>query len=244
MSARRWMIVVAVLVSCAVPELDRTGMIRCGTDDGNGLGMCPSGFECRLEHCCPADSPTSTCPAVASSIVGAPCTANDCAVLTSVSACCASAPMFPGGYTTTPNCTSNTPCGEFGVCINFAFIGRAACVRRCTYRAGTITSCRAAPTELAASPAGTYVCIPDPEGRSPNDGVCIPDCTANSAVCGTALQCNPATHTCGNCNNNPALCTGGTTCNRTSGGCGDCSTSNPCPVGSGLSCRPLSGRCR
>ena len=50
MSARRWMLAAAVLVSCAVPELDRTGAIRCGAADDGGLGLCPSGFECRLEQ--------------------------------------------------------------------------------------------------------------------------------------------------------------------------------------------------
>ena len=242
MSARRWVLAAAVLVSCAVPELDRTGEIRCGAADDSGLGLCPSGFECRLERCCPTDSSTSTCPGVASPTVGAPCSTNTCASLTSTVACCAPAPSFPGGYTTTLNCTSNAPCGEFGVCINLPFIGRPACVRRCAYRAGAITPCRAAPSEVGASPAGSYVCIPDPEGRAPNDGVCIPDCTVTPAVCGPALQCNPATHTCGNCASNPAICTGGTTCNRVSGECGRCSVLNPCPAGS--SCNLVMGRCR
>ena len=242
MSARRWMLAVAVLVSCAVPELDRTGEIRCGTADDSGLGLCPSGFECRLDHCCPTDSSTSTCPAVASPTVGAPCSTNVCTSLTSTVACCAPAPSFPGGYTTTLNCTSNAPCGEFGVCISLPSVGRPACLRRCTYRAGAITQCRAAPSEVGASPAGTYVCIPDPEGRAPNDGVCIPDCTATPAVCGTSLQCNAATHTCGNCMSNPAMCTGGTVCHRDSGLCGRCSNMNASQQCSSGTC--VGGRCR
>ena len=242
MSARRFFFAAALLVSCAVPELDRDGAIRCGAVDGTGLGLCPSGFECRLERCCPTDSSTSTCPGVATPVVGAPCSTNMCTNTAGASACCAPAPVFPGGYTTTLNCTSNAPCGEFGACVNFPFIGRAACVRRCTYRAGAITPCRAAPSEVGAARSGTYVCIPDPEGRAPNDGVCIPDCTVSPAVCGATLQCNPATHTCGSCASNPAMCTGGTTCNRVSGECGRCSLLVPCPAGQ--MCTLGTGRCR
>lgn len=246
MSARRWLLAAAMLVSCAVPELDRAGAIRCGAADDSGLGLCPSGFECRLERCCPTDSSASTCPAVAAAIVGAPCTTNMCASTTTTAACCAPSTSFPGGYTTTLNCTSNAPCGEFGVCINFSFIGRTACLRRCTYHAGAITACRAAPTEVAASPSGTYVCIPDPEGRSPNDGVCIPDCTVTPSVCGAGLQCNATTRTCtsssGGCSSNPAMCVGGTACHRDSGECGRCSLVNTCPTGQ--TCSIVTGRCR
>lgn len=242
MSARRFFFAAALLVSCAVPELDRDGDIRCGAVDGTGLGLCPSGFECRLERCCPADSPTSTCPGVATPVVGAPCSTNACTNTAAAAACCAPAPTFPGGYTTTLNCTSNAPCGEFGACVNFPFIGRAACVRRCTYRAGAITPCRDAPSEVGAARSGTYVCIPDPEGRAPNDGVCIPDCTVTPSVCGATLQCNATTHTCGSCTSNPAMCTGGTTCNRVSGECGRCSLLVPCPAGQ--NCTLGTGRCR
>ena len=242
MSARRFFFAAALLVSCAVPELDRDGAIRCGAADGTGLGLCPSGFECRLERCCPTDSPTSTCPGVATPVVGAPCSTNTCTNTAGASACCAPVPTFPGGYTTTLNCTSNAPCGEFGACVNFPFIGRAACVRRCTYRAGAITPCRDGASEVGAARSGTYVCIPDPEGRAPNDGVCIPDCTVTPAVCGAALQCNATTHTCGSCTSNPAMCTGGTTCNRVSGECGRCSLLVPCPAGQ--MCTLGTGRCR
>jgi hypothetical protein len=235
------MLAAALLASCAAPALDRDGNIRCGAADSTGLGLCPSGYECRLERCCPADSSTSTCPAVASATVGAPCTGNTCTT-TSTAACCAPTTTFPGGYSTTLNCSSNAPCGEFGVCINLVFIGRTACLRRCTWREGAITPCRAAPSELGASPAGSYVCIADPEGRAPNDGVCIPDCTVTPSVCGDALRCDPVTHTCGNCNTNPAMCPAGTACNRASGQCGRCSLLVPCPAGQ--SCTLASGRCR
>lgn len=97
------MLAVALLVSCAVPELDRAGAIRCGAADDGGGGLCPSGFECRLERCCPADSSTSTCPAVSTPLVGAPCTANPCSNTSALSACCAPSTTFPGGYTTTLN---------------------------------------------------------------------------------------------------------------------------------------------
>jgi hypothetical protein len=242
--ARRFFFAAALLVSCAVPELDRDGAIRCGAVDGTGLGLCPSGFECRLERCCPTDSSTSTCPGVATPVVGAPCSTNMCTNTAGASACCAPAPVFPGGYTTTLNCTSNAPCGEFGACVNFPFIGRAACVRRCTYRAGAITPCRAAPSEVGAARSGTYVCIPDPEGRAPNDGVCIPDCTVSPAVCGTTLQCNATTHTCGSCTSNPGMCTGGAVCNRDSGQCGRCALTGPNTCPAGQSCNLLIGRCR
>lgn len=241
MSAHRWILAAALLVSCAVPELDRAGAIRCGAADDGG-GLCPSGFECRLERCCPTDSSTSTCPAVSTPLVGAPCTANPCSNTSALSACCAPSTTFPGGYTTTLNCTSNSPCGEFGACITFPFVGRAACVRRCTYRQGMVTPCRAAPSEVAAAREGSYVCIPDPEGRASNDGVCIPDCTVTPAVCSGTLQCNPATHTCGNCVTNPSLCTGGTACNRLTGECGRCSLLVACPAGQ--MCSVVSGRCR
>ena len=244
MSARRFFFAAALLVSCAVPELDRDGAIRCGSADGTGLGLCPSGFECRLERCCPTDSSTSTCPGVATPVVGAPCSTNVCTNTAGASACCAPAPTFPGGYTTTLNCTSNAPCGEFGACINLAFMGRSACLRRCTYRAGAFTPCRAAPSETGASPAGTYVCISDPEGRAPNDGVCIPDCTVTPAVCSAALQCNAATHTCGSCSNNPGMCTGGTTCNRISGLCGRCTRTGADACPGRQTCMPILGRCQ
>ncbi len=242
MSARRYTFIAAMLVSCAVPELDRTGVIRCGAADDSGLGLCPSGFECRLDRCCPADSSTSTCPAVSTPTVGAPCSTNLCTDGAASGACCAPGPTFPGGYTTTLACTSNAPCGEFGACITLPFPPtRMACVRRCTYREGAVTPCRAAPSEVGAAAAGSYVCIPDPEGRVSNDGVCIPDCTVVPSICGTT-QCNPMTHTCGSCVTNPALCTNGATCNRVTGGCVPCSLLVACPAGQ--RCNIASGRCR
>jgi hypothetical protein len=246
-SARRWMLAAAVLVSCAVPALDRTGAIRCGTADG-GLGLCPDGFECRLDRCCPTDSPTGTCPSIPASTSGAPCTAPACATGTAVTACCATvnavgARVLPGGYTTTTNCTSNGQCGEFGACEGGAGFDRTVCLRRCTYRAGRVTPCRDAPAELAAASSGSYVCVPDPEGRASSDGICVPDCTAVPALCGSAAQCNPTTHTCGNCNTNPAMCTGATICNRATGECARCAPLiNPCPAGT--MCNVGSGRCR
>lgn len=233
MSAGRWIFAAAVLVSCAVPELDRTGAIRCGPQDDSGLGLCPSGFECRLERCCPTGGSASTCPAIPAASTGSPCTAPMCTG-TSTGACCATVNnrgerVLPGGYTTTLNCTSDSQCGEFGVCLNNALFGRPVCLRRCTYRAGHVTPCRDAASEVSAAPAGSYVCIPDPEGRSPNDGVCIPDCTMVPQVCGSD-RCDPGTHTCANCIGNPSMCGAGTACNRSTGRCQPCGqdVSNTC----------------
>lgn len=242
MSARRYALAAALLMSCGVPALDTTGAIRCGAPEDGGLGLCPRGFECRLERCCPADSSTSTCPGVSNPTTGAPCSTNECRDATTSGPCCAPRATFPGGYTTTVACTSNAPCGEFGACITLPFLsGRTACVRRCAYREGAVTQCRAAPSEVSAAAAGSYVCVPDPEGRASNDGICIPDCTVVPSLCGTT-QCNPMTHTCGSCVSNPALCAAGSACNRVTGGCGPCSALVPCP--NGQRCTLTSGRCR
>jgi hypothetical protein len=59
---RRWfaMLVLGGLVGCAPPILDQTGAIRCGT--GTDAGSCPTGFECRWDHCCPSTSGMLACP--------------------------------------------------------------------------------------------------------------------------------------------------------------------------------------
>jgi hypothetical protein len=176
--------------------------------------------------------------------VGAPCSTNVCANTAAASACCAPAPTFPGGYTTTLNCTSNARAGSSArASTSPSSAARRACGAAPTARA--ITPCRDGASEVGAARSGNYVCIPDPEGRASNDGVCIPDCTVAPSVCGATLQCNPATHTCGSCATNPALCTGGTTCNRITGECGRCSLltgTSPCP--GGQMCNLVSGRCR
>lgn len=247
MSARRWITAAAVLVSCAVPELDRTGAIRCGGASDGGLGLCPDGFECRLDRCCPADSAASTCPAVAAASVGSPCTGNPCSSTTSPTACCATVNargerVLPGGYSTTINCSANSQCGDFGVCLSSAAFGRPVCLRRCTYRPGQVTPCRAAPSELSAAPSGSYVCLPDPEAQSPTDGICLPDCTAVPALCG-ADQCSPATHTCSNCTADPASCAAGTACNRSTGRCQRCTEDAVNTCGAAVLCVAATGEC-
>ncbi len=270
MTAPRWLLAITVVASCSAPDLDRTGAILCGPANADGVGLCPSGYECRLEHCCPSTSATSACPGETAATTGAPCGPGTCTLSSTAStACCATVnanarEVFRGGYATMLNCTSNAQCGAYGTCTTLQGIGRPACWRRCTYRAGMVTPCRDAASEIASSPSGSYVCVPDPEGRAPNDGVCIPDCTAVPTVCGNDV-CDPATHTCHGCTANTS-CAAGQVCNRSSGQCSDPCTAltavrlcgaltlcvlrtgnciycpeTPCPAG--FSCNATTGRC-
>lgn len=54
----------SLLLGCAVPELDATGAIVCGTNS-----LCPTGFRCELGRCCPSDAGVS-CPVLARACVG------------------------------------------------------------------------------------------------------------------------------------------------------------------------------
>ncbi|MDB4928087.1 MAG: hypothetical protein JWM10_571 [Myxococcaceae bacterium] len=234
MSARRWVFAAAVLVSCAVPELDTEGNIVCGAT--GTTPRCPEGYDCRLGRCCPSGSPLGACPVTQTGGIGAPCAAPACAASsTAAASCCATVngrgrAVFPGGYTTLLGCATTAQCGSNGVCIDAtALLQNPVCLRRCYLPTGsTYAPCRNAPSEGGA--AG-YVCVKDPDDRDANAGICIPDCTVVPDLCpGT---CNVASHTCQSCSFNRALCVGTTVCRAGTCETVACGATNlNCPAGS------------
>jgi hypothetical protein len=63
MGPRWWSLVLFVSIfaaHCGVPPLDRTGVIRCGSDRVGG--GCPPQWSCRFGRCCPPGSTNESCP--------------------------------------------------------------------------------------------------------------------------------------------------------------------------------------
>jgi len=215
---------IALYGACAMPELDTQGTIRCGVE-----GLCPQGYQCRLDRCCPAGAALTACPMLPPGIAGAPCTGTTCTVAVgarSVAGVCMPPPNFPGGYCTVTRCDPNDSagsCGDFAVCVPVN--DSAYCVRRCVFDPlrPQPQPCRNLPGE---TPDGdtAYVCIKDPYDRTANAGLCVPDCTRTN-MCGTNSTCEASTRRCvpRDCRHVPNVCEPmGLSCNRNTGQCIRC----------------------
>lgn len=229
----------ALLGACAVPDLDTSGAIRCGTE-----GVCPDGYQCRIGRCCPAGAPVNACPAVPAGTPGAPCAGTTCtANLGTREAVGTCVTTFPGGYCTVTGCDVNNSdgaCGPSAACVPSA--NTANCIRRCGFDPARPQPqpCRDLAGELAPGQSSSYVCVKDPFDRTTTAGLCVPDCTRFN-WCGANTVCDRVTRSCAavDCRRTPGVCEPmGQSCDATSGACfrcgdlrslGDCTrTGRPC----------------
>ncbi|MDP3276837.1 MAG: hypothetical protein Q8Q09_16675 [Deltaproteobacteria bacterium] len=211
----------SALVGCGVAPLDRTGVIRCGTDIADG--GCPTRFECRSGRCCPSDSPANMCPIEVSRDGSVRCP-NDrnCpgGLVCTFDRCCpadGSGTGLCGAQRVGAACADDVSCGPGLRCFesnpqSFTRIPGGYC---------------APPTECVANdnncgPSGVCVsgtcyarcivtpgsevsqCISQtPSSRSAyscrrlsfdvnaTDGACLPDCNADPSVCAVGSICQP-----------------------------------------------------
>lgn len=199
--------IVALLVGCAVPDLDPGGAIVCGTNN-----LCPQGFSCELGRCCPADAGAS-CPTLPRACVGSTSSTGCIDAANLYGSCQLRGASTCGGLECLPRVTPPTsgfcfvpsaaqmgctlashignPCWDGkGTCVGvaqlgfdpMAFLGRnVLCLPLCTSPAGQ-------PQSQCGSLA---VCL-RPSGLS--GSVCAPDC--RTLGCGAGSTCDRATGIC------------------------------------------------
>ncbi len=193
----------ALLVGCAVPELDRGGAIVCGAANEPN-GGCPTGFTCSAARCCPnAALDGGVCPTLPAACEGQSCTAAGLIVgrpCTALPQCqnpamgevqlCAQGAQIPGGYCTATCRNIGASCGnDQGICVSArAILGLTGgvCLRTCRLPAGVLVArCRAegAPNQ--------YVCVQVP---GTTFTACVPDCKA--VPCGSGQVCDERTRVC------------------------------------------------
>ena len=206
----RALLLLALIAGCAVPELDRTGAIVCGTNN-----LCPAGFACELGRCCPADAGVS-CPTLPRACVGSS-TTSACLDATNLFGSCAPRGgsgcgvfecvprigMLNAGFCTVPMSTRTSPeqpCTTLSHVGNRCWDGKGVCVG--------VTQLGLDPSILGGAVACLPTCTaPAGQGQSQcgNLSVCQRLSGLTSAVCVTDCR--------------SLGCTDGSICDRATGIC-------------------------
>lgn len=240
-----WFVLVWAASACSVPELDTSVAIECSADRN-----CPAGHECRVGRCCASSLGATQCPIVPAGTAGAPCAGRVCQITegtgVAVQGTCFEA--SPRGYCSA-ECTVASPrCGDYARCAPTQG-GAGRCVRRCHFVAGALTPCRNGPGDGNA-PAGSYLCVKDPNDTSATAGLCVPDCVQYPGFCGAAEVCDTTQRRCvsmtpSSCREDPFVCMPqGLVCEPLSGRCGPCTVNAALCLAYGRTCNTTTQRCQ